>query len=83
MSKSKISLTDQDIAVLSSVNAGLAFDAIDVNEVKEVKNSKNVKANVSSQNPDTGIANYNSKNTASYEQKNLPDGFHKKGMETK
>jgi hypothetical protein len=75
MPKSKYShLTPEEVAVLNSVNAGVGFDAVDV-----VKN----KANVSSQNPDTGIANFDTRNTASYEQKNVPTGFHKKGMETK
>ena len=69
-------LTPDEVAVLNGVNAGAAFDTVDVERLKS-------KANVSSQNADTGIANFDTKNTASYEQKNLPAGFHKTGHETK
>ena len=79
-SKKQISKFDnlslEDRTILRNVNAGAAFDSIDVTDITG-------KANVSSQNADTGLPSYNSDDTRPYEQKNTSAGFHKSGMGTK
>jgi hypothetical protein len=42
-----------------------------------------LKANISSQNADTGLPSYNSDDTRPYEQKNMPVGVHKRGTGSK
>jgi hypothetical protein len=61
-----------EFSVLRNANAGAAFDAVNVE-----------KADISSQNADTGLASYNPADTRPYEQKNITTGFHKSGMATK
>jgi hypothetical protein len=41
---------------------------------ENIKNKSEINAKISSQNEDTGIASYSPKNSASFEQKNMPKG---------
>jgi len=62
--------------ILTGAGQGLSFDAIDENVVES-------KANISSQNADTGLASYNPDDTRPYEQKNISSGFHKNSSGSK
>ena len=70
------SLPREEQNILRNAGAGVAFDAVDTSNNKS-------KANISSQNADTGLPSYNSDDTRPYEQKNISVGFHKSEMGSK
>jgi len=69
------SLSSEDINILKKANTGVAFDSIATSDAAEIQS----KANVPSQNEDTGLPSYNPDDTKPYERKNTPDGFHRNG----
>jgi hypothetical protein len=69
-------LPQADKDILSNASAGVAFDAVDTADVKS-------KANISSQNADTGLPSFSAGDTKPYERKNMPAGFHKRGTGSK
>ncbi|MCL1881193.1 MAG: hypothetical protein FWF76_03355 [Oscillospiraceae bacterium] len=71
------SLSPEELLGLPNSLPAVAHDTVELN------NATKTKANISSQNADTGLASYNADDTRPYEQKNLSAGFHKSGMGSK
>jgi hypothetical protein len=79
MSKSKKQnhdFSDLEITSLQNSMPDVTHEDIPTANVK-------LKANISSQNADTGLPSYNSGDTRPYEQKNVSAGFHKSGVGSK
>jgi len=76
MPKNKTNNSTPEITSLWNSMPDVALEDVPTSNVK-------TKANISSQNADTGLPSYNSGDTSPYERKNISVGFHKSGRGSK